>query len=165
VVLINSQILAQAIQGPGGNISITTNLLLPDSTSLISASSQFGEQGTIFIQSPVAPASGNIVPLGQKPLLATTLLSQRCAALGGGNISSFTVAGRDSLPAEPSGWLSSPLAFATGGLVGSTTTEPGTSTSLHESTEAMPVVSLRRIAPPGFLTHTFPDDRTTGCIS
>jgi hypothetical protein len=29
----------------------------------------------------------------------------------------------------------------------------------------MPVVSLRRIAPPGFLTHTFPDDWTTGCIS
>ncbi len=165
VVLINSQILAQAIQGPGGNISITTNLLLPDSTSLISASSQFGEQGTIFIQSPVAPASGNIIPLGQKPLLATTLLSQRCAALGGGNISSFTVAGRDSLPAEPSGWLSSPLAFATAELVGNTATELQTSTSLHESTEAMPVVSLRRIAPPGFLTHAFPDDRTTGCIS
>jgi len=165
VVLQNSQILANAIFGPGGNINITTNLLLPDSTSVISASSQFGQQGNVIIQSPISPASGKIIPLGQKPLLATTLLSQRCAALGGGNISSFTVAGRDSLPAEPSGWLSSPLAFATGGLVGSTTTEPGTSTSLHESTEAMPVVSLRRIAPPGFLTHTFPDDRTTGCIS
>jgi len=165
VVLQNSQILANAIFGPGGNINITTNLLLPDSTSVISASSQFGQQGNVIIQSPISPASGKIIPLGQKPLLATTLLSQRCAALGGGNISSFTVAGRDSLPAEPSGWLSSPLAFATAELVGNTATELQTSTSLHESTEAMPVVSLRRIAPPGFLTHTFPDDRTTGCIS
>jgi len=71
VVLQNSQILAQAVQGPGGNINITTNLLLPDSTSLISASSQFGQQGTVMIQSPISPASGKIVPLGQKPLLST----------------------------------------------------------------------------------------------
>ena len=48
VILQNSQILAQAVQGPGGNISITTNLLLPDSASVISASSQFGQQGTII---------------------------------------------------------------------------------------------------------------------
>jgi hypothetical protein len=84
---------------------------LPDSTSVISASSQFGQQGIISIQSPISPASGKIVPLGQKPLMPTTLLSQRCAALGGGNASSFTVAGRDSLPAEPGGWVTSPLAL------------------------------------------------------
>ena len=165
VVLQNSQILANAVFGPGGNINITTNLLLPDSTSLISASSQFGQQGTIIIQSPISPASGKIVPLGQKPLLATTLLSQRCAALAGGNASSFTVAGRDALPVEPGGWLSSPLALTTGELVGSTATEPETRTSLSESTEEMPVVSLRRIAPPGFLTQSFAADGTTGCTS
>jgi len=165
VVLINSQILANAVFGPGGNINITTNLLLPDSTSVISASSQFGQQGNIIIQSPISPASGKIIPLGQKPLLATTLLSQRCSALAGGNASSFTVAGRDSLPAEPGGWLSSPLALATAALVGSTTTEPETRTSLlSEATEAMPVVSLRRIAPPGFLTQNFAVD-STGCSS
>jgi large exoprotein involved in heme utilization and adhesion len=165
VVLQNSQILAQAVQGPGGNISITTNLLLPDSTSLISASSQFGQQGTIIIQSPISPASGKIVPLGQKPLIATTLLSQRCAALAGGKASSFTVAGRDSLPAEPGGWLSSPLALETAELVGSTATEPETRTSLRESMEAMPVVSLRRMAPPGFLIQSFATDWSAGCAS
>jgi len=163
VVLQNSQILAQAVQGPGGNINITTNLLLPDSTSLISASSQFGQQGTVMIQSPISPASGKIVPLGQKPLLPTSLLSQRCAALAGGNASSFTVAGRDSLPAEPGGWLSSPLALATAELVSSTTTEPETRTT--RSTGEVPVVSLRRIAPPGFLTHSFAGDASGGCTS
>ena len=144
VVLQNSQILANAVFGPGGNILITTNLLLPDSTSLISASSQFGQQGTIIIQSPISPASGKIVPLGQKLLIPTTLLSQRCAALSAGTTSSFTVAGRDALPVEPGGWLSSPLALTTGELVGSTATEPDIRTSLRESMEAMPVVSLRR---------------------
>ena len=164
VVLQNSQILAQAVQGPGGNINITTNLLLPDSTSLISASSQFGQQGTVIIHSPISPASGKIVPLGQKPLLPTSLLSQRCAALAGGNASSFTVAGRDSLPAEPGGWLSSPLALATGELVGSTATEPEMGMILSEPRVETPLLSLRRIAPPGFLTQSFAVE-SDGCTS
>ena len=95
VVLQNSQILANAVIGPGGNINLTTNLLLPDSASVISASSQFGQQGTITIQSPVSPASGKIIPLSQKPLIETSLMSQRCAASADGIYSSFTVAGRE----------------------------------------------------------------------
>jgi filamentous hemagglutinin family protein len=63
VILQNSQILAQAVQGPGGNIFITTNLLLQDANSVISASSQFGQNGTITIQSPINPAGGKIIPL------------------------------------------------------------------------------------------------------
>jgi large exoprotein involved in heme utilization and adhesion len=184
VLLVNSQILANAVFGPGGNIFITTNLLLPDANSIISASSQFGQNGTITIQSPLAPASGRILPLPQKPLIATTLLSQRCAALAGGNFSSFTVAGRDSLPAEPSGWLSSPLALAS--LSGSTGQEvrgggeglsrlSGSSRSSdqrHETNQIdeinqmnQTVLSLRKIAPPGFLTQSFAADWSTGCTS
>src|SRR5215831_1163975 len=163
VLLQNSQILANAVFGPGGNIFITTNLLQPDATSVISASSQFGQQGTITIQSPIAPAS-RILLLSQKPLITTSLVTQRCAALAGGNYSSFTVAGRDALPAEPAGWLSSPLALVIPELVGSMETEPDTPTSLSESTEETPVLSLRRIAPPGFLTQGFAAD-WSGCTS
>jgi large exoprotein involved in heme utilization and adhesion len=163
VLLQNSQVIAQAVQGTGGNISITTNLLLPDSTSLISASSQFGQQGTISIQSPVAPASGKIIPLSQKPLIETALVSQRCAALAGGNASSFTVVGRDSLPVEPSGWLSSPLALTSTEVAGSH--ETGKRTSQREPSEQTPILSLRRIAPPGFLTLHFAADSSTGCSS
>ena len=163
VILQNSQILAQAIQGPGGNISIVTNLLLTDTASVISASSQFSQQGTISIQSPISPASGKIVPLGQKPLIATTLLSQWCAARAAGNTSSFTVAGRNSLPAEPGGWLSSPLALASAELVGGTVTEPDTRTSLSDPAGETPTLSLRRIAPPGFLTQSFAADSPGGC--
>jgi filamentous hemagglutinin family protein len=164
VILQNSQILAQAVQGPGGNISITTNLLLPDANSVISASSQFGQNGTITIQSPISPASGKIVPLSQKPLIPTSLLSQRCAALAGGNFSSFTVAGRDSLPAEPGGWLSSPLAVSLSESGGGTLTEAGPRTSLSEPAGEMPHLSLRQIAPPGFLTQAFAVD-WSGCTS
>ena len=165
VILQNSQILANAVFGAGGNISITTNLLLPDSASLISASSQFGQQGTILIQSPIAPASGKIIPLSQKPLIETSLVSQRCAVSADGIYSSFTFAGRDSLPAEPGGWISSPLALGHVELMGSTATEPETPTSLRGSTEEMPVISLRRIAPLGFLNQSFAGDSSGGCTS
>jgi hypothetical protein len=142
------------VQGSGGNISITTNLLLPDSASIIDASSQFGQQGNIVIQSPVSPASGKLIPLGQKPLIATALLSQRCAALAGGNASSFTVAGRDSLPAEPGGWVPSPLALSMAESNEGTATETPLS-SFMEIEEGTPLLSLRKIAPAGFLTQSF----------
>jgi len=165
VLLQKSQILANAFSGPGGSIFITTNLLLPDSTSLIRASSQFGPQGTITIQSPIAPAS-RIITLSQKPLVPTSLLSQYCAKLAQGIFSSFSVAGRDSLPAEPDGWLSSPLALATAITepVGSMTSEPETHMTQSEATEETPILSLRRIAPPGFLTQSFAVDES-GCTS
>jgi len=164
VVLQNSQILAQAVQGAGGNISITTNLLLPDSASLISASSQFGQQGTIVIQSPISPAGGRIFPLSQKPLIETSLMSQRCAASAEGIYSSFTVAGRDSLPAEPGGWLSSPLALPTAEVDVNRGTETNALPSSSEPVRQMPIFSLRRIAPPGFLTQAFAMG-STGCAS
>jgi filamentous hemagglutinin family protein len=153
VILENSQIIANSVFGPGGNINITTNLLLPDTASIISASSQFGQQGNIVIQSPISPASGKLVPLGQKPLIATTLLGQRCAALAGGNISSFTVAGRDALPAEPGGWMSTPLAFSMGEPEDSMARE---ARDVREETN--PFISLRKIAPIGFLTQSFAPD-------
>src|SRR5206468_5110394 len=154
VLLQNSQILANAVFGPGGQIFITTNLLLRDSTSIISASSQFGQNGTITIQSPIAPAS-RIIQLSQQPLIATSLLSQRCAALAGGNFSSFTVAGRDSLPAEPGGWLASPLALSMSESGDGTLTEAISLRSAGEAAKEIPLFSLRQIAPPGFLTQSF----------
>ena len=178
VILLNSQILAQAVQGPGGNISITTNLLLPDANSVISASSQFGVNGTVTIQSPNAPTSGQIQPLGKSPLLATSLLNQHCASLAGGAFSSFTVAGRDSLPTEPGGWLSSPL-YAAGvwlgikaeGVKAEGERLEGMSASAGQVASGQwrvgdtPILSLRQIAPPGFLTQAFATDRSAGCQS
>jgi len=163
VLLENSQILANAVFGPGGNIFITTNLLEPDATSVISASSEFGQNGTITVQSPIAPAS-RIISLSQQPLIATSLLTLHCAKLAEGNFSSFTVAGRDSLPAEPGSWLNSPLALVIPELVGSTASEPETKTSLSEPVAEPPILSLRRIAPPGFLTQSFAADGS-GCTS
>jgi filamentous hemagglutinin family protein len=154
VILQNSQILAQAAQGQGGAITITANLFLADANSIVNADSGSGVNGTVTIQSPNSPASGKIQPLGKTPLQATSLLNQRCASLAGGEFSSFTVAGRDSLPTEPGGWLASPLAmFSTGMTLGA---------SLAGETA---LLSLRQIVPAGFLTQAFAVDWSEGCQS
>jgi filamentous hemagglutinin family protein len=169
VVLQNSQVIAQAVQGAGGNITITTPLFLADQTSLVSASSQFGLNGTVTIQSPTSNLSGSLGPLTSKPNQAQSLLTQRCAALVNGQASSFVVAGREQLPADPGSWLSSPLAlagidaerFGDGTLPeGTSNLEPRTSGLLANDT-----VSLRRLTPAGFLIANFADSEATGCHS
>jgi filamentous hemagglutinin family protein len=169
VILQNSRILAQAIQGNGGNISIITPFFLADQASVISASSQFGLNGTITIQSPTSNLSGSLGTLATKPRQAQSLLTQRCAALANGQASSFVVAGREQLPADPGGWLTSPLAFAGidpegfgEGAVSESTSHlaPRTSGLLANST-----VSLRRLTPSGFLLANFADSEATGCHS
>jgi large exoprotein involved in heme utilization and adhesion len=178
VIMQNSEISARAVQGPGGNISITTNLLLQDANSDISASSQFGLNGTVTIQSPNSPASGKIQPLGNQPLEATALLNQHCASLSGGEFSSFTMAGRDSLPTEPGSWLASPLAFATlGGGAGLEAKGEGEGLVVRDERredltlraspagETALLLSLRQIAPPGFLTQAYAVDWSAGCRS
>ncbi len=111
VTLHNSQILAQAVEGQGGNINIVAGTFLADQSSIVSASSQFGLSGTVTIQSPVSSLSGTLASLSQQPLQVHPLLTQRCAARADGRMSSLVVSGRDSLPQEPGGWLFSPLAL------------------------------------------------------
>jgi large exoprotein involved in heme utilization and adhesion len=111
ILLQNSQILAQAIEGRGGNINLTfSQAFLADARSTISASSQFGVSGTITINSPVQNLSGALVPLKQSFLSGTVLLNQRCAARAAGAAeSSFIVTESEGLPPAPGGPLASPL--------------------------------------------------------
>jgi filamentous hemagglutinin family protein len=168
VILENSQIVAQATQGQGGNINIFyTGAFLADPSTVIDASSQFGQSGTVTIQSPISPASGKIIPIGQRPLIPVSMVSQRCAALAGGSISSFTVAGRDALPAEPGNWLPSPLALAApsvgAGLEArSDEQEPNQTNQIDQTNQ--PILSLRQIGPIGFLTQAFAVE-SAGCQS
>jgi filamentous hemagglutinin family protein len=163
VVLLNSPITAQADRGAGGNITITTPLFLPDSSSPVSASSELGVNGTVTIQSPNAPASGHIQPLDKSPLQATSLLNQRCASLARGEFSSFTVAGRDSLPTEPGSWLASPLATLDAGMGLGAKAEGVRPVARGEGEPSL--LSLRQIAPAGFLTQAFAVDWSASCQS
>lgn len=115
VVLQNSQILAQAVLGNGGNITITTPLFFADQTSIVDASSQFGVNGTVTIQSPTSNLAGTVASLPSSMRQAQSLQTGRCAALANSQSSSFVVAGRETVPAEPGGWLPSPFASLNAG--------------------------------------------------
>ena len=109
VILQNSQIIAQANAGSGGAINVVAGVFLADPISLVSASSQQGPQGTVNIQSPVQNLGEQLTPLTQQFSSAAALLAQRCAArVADGKFSTFVVAGREGLPAEPGGFLASP---------------------------------------------------------
>ncbi len=106
IILQDSQIRADAFGGPGGNIQITADALLADPVSLISSSSDLGIDGEVDIQAPIAALSGIVTPLAPDFASASALLSNRCATrLWEGNVSSFAVVGRDSVPAAPDGPL------------------------------------------------------------
>jgi large exoprotein involved in heme utilization and adhesion len=109
VILQNSQIIAQANAGAGGAINVTAGVFLADPSSVVSASSQQGPQGTVNIQSPVQNLGEQLTPLTQQFSSAAALLAQRCAArVADGKFSTFVVAGREGLPMEPGGFLASP---------------------------------------------------------
>jgi filamentous hemagglutinin family protein len=110
VILENSEILARADAGRGGNIRIGAGVFLADPTSSVDASASRGINGTVDIRAPVTSLSGTLAPLPQAFVSAAALLPARCAArLSGGHYSSLVLGGRDGLPLDPGGVLPSPL--------------------------------------------------------
>jgi len=110
VLLQNSQIVANAFAGTGGNIRIQAQqVFLADPASRVSASSALGINGVVNIQAPVTSISGAVAPLPQEFASTAELLRDRCAErLRGGTVSRFVLGGRDGVPLEPGSLLLSP---------------------------------------------------------
>ena len=100
----NNKITAEAFLGTGGNINITTNSILGLEFLDISASSQFGLEGTVSINTLEIDPSQGLVELPSKP--ETPQISQGCETSRGGG-SSFINTGRGGLPPSPTETLSS----------------------------------------------------------
>ena len=172
VVLQGSNVTAQAVGGAGGNITFVTPLFLADSASVVNASSQRGPSGTVTIQSPTANLSGAVGQLASKTSPPQVLLQNRCVALAGGEQSTFLLAGRDTLPAEPGGWINNPISMEhwTGKDAEHASGLRTKSVRLNNSPVPVAqvgeskVLSLRRLTSPGFLVRTFAG-QSTGCSS
>lgn len=172
VLLQNSDILAQANRGTGGDISITTPVFIADQSSRVDASTPLGLNGRITIQSPTSNLSGTVGQLVSKTTPPQVLLQNRCVALAGGEQSTFLLSGREALPVEPGGWLSSPVSMEhwTGEETAHTARLMVQNRGLNSSPvpaaqKTKPLVpSLRRLTPPGFLVRTFATG-ATGCPS
>jgi filamentous hemagglutinin family protein len=101
IVLDNSKIIAQAVSGDGGNINIKTTGLYKFSESLINASSQFGLDGIVSIDSPDIDISDDLLVLPKKILGGANLLNNRCAGFSRENLSRFLITIRDVAPPTP----------------------------------------------------------------
>jgi filamentous hemagglutinin family protein len=174
VILEGSNVTANAVGGAGGNITFVTPLFLKDPASVVNASSERGPSGTVTIQSPTSNLSGAVGQLVSKTNPPQVLLQNRCIALAGGEQSTFILAGRDALPSEPGGWLSSPVAMehwtgvspehASTLMVQSPSRRSKTWPTMIRPKGEANVLSLRRLTPPGFLVRAFATP-STGCPS
>ena len=174
VILEGSNVTAEAVGGPGGNITFVTPLFLADSVSTVSASSEHGPSGTVTIQSPTANLSGAVGQLASKTSPPQVLLQNRCVALAGGEQSTFILTGRNTLPVEPGGWLSSPVSMehwtgvspehASTIMVQSPSRRSKTWPAMITPKSEANVLSLRRLTPPDFLVRAFATP-STGCPS
>jgi filamentous hemagglutinin family protein len=105
----DSDIIANAFRGNGGNIQITAQGIYgleyrPQLTPLsdINASSQFGVNGTVQINTPGVDPSRGLGELPSNLVDATGLIDRHCTPRGGSaQRSSFTITGRGGLPPGP----------------------------------------------------------------
>jgi large exoprotein involved in heme utilization and adhesion len=111
----NSDIIANAVQGNGGNIQITTQgifglefrpQLTPEND--ITASSQFGVNGTVEINEFSLDPDTGIVELPAGLADTSDQIAQGCATDGD---SSFIATGRGGIPPSPNESLSSDLTW------------------------------------------------------
>ena len=173
VILEGSNVTAQAVGGAGGQIKFVTPLFLADSASTVSAQSQRGPNGTVTIQSPTSNLSGVVGQLVSKTSPPQVLLQNRCVALAGSEQSTFFLAGHDTLPTEPGGWLRSPVSMEH--WMGEDTEHASGLMVRRKGPIGLPrmigtmdktqVLSLRGLTPPGFLVQSFAGDSPTGCRS
>jgi large exoprotein involved in heme utilization and adhesion len=161
IILQNSQILAKAVEGQGGNISLIANdAVLIDPFSVLDASSALGISGSVDIQAPIKVLSGTIVPLPQDPAPVTNLYGTKCVAGAGGHFSTFVDSKTDSLAPTPGTFLASPFLpllsasqVAGSGHVGTLSGVSGTSQAPH--------LQLAAYSPPVLFGHS--DEMLSAC--
>jgi large exoprotein involved in heme utilization and adhesion len=124
-VLNHSSIIAQAIEGHGGNITINAGQFIPSADSIVSASSQLGISGTVMISGPRVDVNGALVVLSSELRSAAEVLRHSCASQATQPQSSLVEGGRGGLPQNPDATLPA-LYFAGRDVNLSSQAAPGT---------------------------------------
>lgn len=105
VILKQSNILANAYGGPGGNINIVAGNFIATPDSVVNASSALGIDGTVNIRAPDETVSEDLAVLPENYLDVTSLMSDRCGTTAGA--SSLVDAGPGGRTVDPDGYLPS----------------------------------------------------------
>ena len=98
LVLQRSRLSANAIYGHGGYILITADGFLPSIETSITASSEFGVQGTVEIRTPDTDVGSGLVVLPETLVSKNINLAERCALRLAGDVSSFFLNGQGGIP-------------------------------------------------------------------
>ncbi len=105
-----SAIIAKAYQGNGGGIHILSDYFIRDTYSILDASSRFGYDGVIEIDSPAADANANLITFTADFLDAEQWAQTPCAARVGSRGSRLIIDQGGTIPADaPDDLLPSPL--------------------------------------------------------
>ncbi|MFH7029836.1 MAG: filamentous hemagglutinin N-terminal domain-containing protein [Heteroscytonema crispum UTEX LB 1556] len=104
----NSDISANAFTGAGGKVDITTQGIFgilfrprPTNKSDITASSEFGVNGVVTINTPDLDPSRGLIPLPANLVDASQLIAQGCNSQGKETAGSFIATGRGGIPTSP----------------------------------------------------------------
>ena len=89
---------ANVVHGQGGYISVVADTFLPSIDSLITASSEYGAQGVVEIESVETDIGGGLVILPDELKDRSVNLAERCALQLQGDVSSFFINGQGGLP-------------------------------------------------------------------
>ncbi|MDF5715900.1 MAG: S-layer family protein, partial [Rhizonema sp. NSF051] len=125
----NSDIIANAAGGPGGNINITASDIFgieqrssipPNTTNDIDASSQFNQQGTVTINRPEIDRVRGLIQIPKVFFQNIPPLPPSSCAAFDTEDNSFTVTGRGGLPPTPDDFLSSDVLWSDARLTGTT---------------------------------------------
>ncbi len=98
VTLNNGKIQANAFEGDGGAIFIVTDNYLKSAESIVEASSERGNQGTVKIEAPDTDISSSLAVLPESFLDAARWLKTPCSARTGENASRFIIKRWDAFP-------------------------------------------------------------------
>nr|VFJ60505.1 MAG: filamentous hemagglutinin family N-terminal domain-containing protein [Candidatus Kentron sp. DK] len=148
VVLDAGHIEANAWGGDGGNIHITAGNFFSSPDSVIEASSEFGLDGEITLDTPNMNTEIGATALSGAFLSGKAWVNKRCSEQSGR--SRFVARGRDGAPGAFDDWLPSPLAPLAAGEAGSEDYRRGDFAAAIRAWEA----ELVRI---GGNTHAGPD--------
>ena len=98
LVLQRSRLSANAIHGHGGYILITADGFLPSIETSITASSEFGLQGTVEIRTTDTDVGSGLVVLPETLVSKNINLAESCALRLAGDVSSFFMTGQGGVP-------------------------------------------------------------------
>ena len=107
IILDNSEITANAVDGNGGNIKLIADYIQQSTDSLIEASSQLGIDGEVEIEALDVDVNTGEDNLTADFLDASQWAKQSCARVSGSGVSSFIVNRRPLRPSPNTVWSAS----------------------------------------------------------